>query len=152
MNIRAQLSVSLRRWQVRSCIALAFVVALGLYIVRSPPAISDQQLFQREMIGSEDQHSGIMSEADFLRIRDLNDDLKRDCTMSDDDFNWLISRLSRKSTHPEIVAMRVISVLRELKEPKDAQKAKMREIAVEHMHDALLWNAKASKKLLAEAQ
>jgi hypothetical protein len=151
MRIRGRLNVSAQRRRVLTILALGLVGVAWYIIGARHHRISDQKLFQREMFGAEDQHDGIMSESDYIRTRGLNDDLKTDRTISDDDFSWLVSRLSQKSTHPEIVAMYVISVLRELKEPTDAQKAKMREIAIDHLHDTFPWNAKASKNLLAQA-
>ena len=78
---------------------------------------------EAQSIGAGMQQSGTMSQADYVRVREIGHQVAASHTISDADLDWDLAFLKRSGNG--IARARALTVLSEINAPSDAQKAKI---------------------------
>lgn len=74
-------------------------------------------------IGAEMQQAGVMSQTDYVRVRNLQYKISQTHTISDEDFQWTLSLLA--TTRSSLARARAMTVLSDIHPMSSAQKDKV---------------------------
>jgi len=98
-------------------ISILLVFALAGCSSKSPAPKSINQ------IGAEMQQAGVMSQTDYVRVRNLQHKTSQTHTISDEDFQWTLSLLA--TTRSSLARARAMTVLSDIHPMSSAQKDKV---------------------------
>ena len=105
-------------------------LALGVLLAAG---CSHQTAEQKEVqsIGVGMQQSGTMSQADYVRVREMEHQVAASHTISDADLDWDLAFL--KQSDNGIARARALTVLSEINAPSDAQKVKISPVVTPYL-------------------
>lgn len=109
-------------------LGLALLLAAGCahHVAPTAPANGPQETHSVQEInalGADMQQGGIMSQADYVKVRGLGHQVSTSHTISDADLDWDLAFLTRSDNG--IARARALTVISEIQPVSDAQKAKI---------------------------
>jgi hypothetical protein len=114
------------------CNTIVFLTPLALAALAAT-SCSHQTAEQKEAqsMGAGMQRSGTMSQADYVKVRELGHQVAAGHTLSDADLDWDLAFLKRSGNG--IARARALTVLSEISAPSDAQKAKISPVVTPYL-------------------
>ena len=99
--------------------------ALSILVILAAVGCSHQTAEQKEAQsqGARMQAGGVMSQQDYVKVREMAHQVSASHTLSDSDLDWDLAFLKRSDNG--IARARALTVLSEINAPSDAQKAKI---------------------------
>jgi hypothetical protein len=113
---------NLQRWLLGGVIAVLILAIAGSALLRSRRAQADREEAQR--IGAEWQQTGMLAQADYVRVRELGHAADKG-PLSDADVDWLLTTLTKTSS--TIAHARILTVLSTLGHPAASQKQRIQQ-------------------------
>lgn len=113
---------------------IAVIAPLAL-IALAATGCSHQAAEQKEAqnLGADMQQSGVMSQADYVKVRELGHQAAAGHTLSDADLDWDLAFLKRSSNG--IARARAITVLSDVRPLSAAQKAKIAPVVAPYLNN-----------------